>query len=95
MRRLTEEDGPTRWQDDARAAAFAALLTLGSGLTVLDGWRAGDSLDLTFAVGGGAALALSAFWPPLGASWRRLLWMAVWVALLMYLMGSIMGWTTM
>jgi hypothetical protein len=88
--------GPTRWQQDARAAAFAALLTLGSGLMVLDGWLMANWIGLALVVVVVALLVVRRWRRrrvllPRDANWGKLFWMAVWVGLALLLTGWLTG----
>jgi cytochrome b561 len=90
------ENGPTRWQQDARATAFAALLTLGSGLMMLDGWLTANWFGLAPVVVVVALLVVRRWRRrrvllPRDASRGQLFWMAVWVGLALLLTSWLTG----
>lgn len=92
----TADNGPTRWQQDARAAAFAALLTLGSGLMMLDGWLAANWFGLVAVVVVVAVLVVRRrrrrrVLLPRDAGGGQLFWMAVWVGLALLLTSWLTG----
>lgn len=60
---VASKDDPTRWQQDARVGALAALLVFGGGLVALGGWLVGSWVGLAVVALGGGALAVR--------RWRR------------------------